>query len=85
MGARTNQQISTTVRAMSLTATQLAHAVQTASPRVRLMVEALLSSQAAIEGYDLGKVELAYAHRQVKLSLVVSLGCYKFDRETRIS
>lgn len=61
-----------------MTANQLATAVREASPRVQTMVEALLQAQGDILGHDLGKVELAYAHQQVKLSLVISLGCYKF-------
>lgn len=68
-----------------MTPSQLAQAVQVASPRVQLMVEALLQAQADILGHELGKVELAYAHAQVKMSLVVSLGCYKWEKEAYAS
>ena len=69
---------------MSMTANQLATGVRDASPRVQAMVEALLQAQADILGYELGKVELAYAHSQVKMSLSVSLGCSKFDKAIEV-
>lgn len=65
---------------MSMTANQLATSVRDASPRIKAMIEALMQAQADIVGHEIGKVELAFAPHQVKMSLVVSLGCVKFDR-----
>ena len=62
---------------MSLTADELTTAITMAPPRLQTMIEALLQAQETIQNYNVGKVELAYAHAQVKMSLMVSLGCHK--------
>ena len=68
-----------------MTPSQLAQAVQVASPRVQLMVEALLQAQVEITGHHSGKIELAYLHTQVKINMSVNLGCYKFDTVKEIA
>lgn len=65
---------------MSLTADQLASAVRNvASLRIQTMIEALLQARQSILAHDVGKVEIAFAHEQVKISLSVSLGGYQLQ------
>ena len=64
---------------MMMTVSPLAVAVTEAPPRIQAMIEALLHAQETILSYEVGKVELAYAHRQLKMSLVVSLGCFRHE------
>ena len=62
-----------------MTRAALAHALETCPPRIALMIEALLQAQADIEQHPLGTAELHFAHEQVKITLKISLGCYKFS------
>lgn len=62
---------------MMTTMSPLAVAVTDAPPRIQAMIEALLREEEAILRYDVGRVELNYAHAQVKMTLTVSLGCHK--------
>ena len=63
---------------------ELASYLLTAPPRVALMVEALMQAQGDLQHYEIGVVELHFAHQQVKISLTASLGCYKLDRKLTI-
>ena len=64
---------------------QLASYLLIAPPRVALMVEALMQAQGDIHQYDIGVVELHFAHQQVKISLTASLGCYKLDKHVPVT
>ena len=65
---------------MSLTVDELSTAVAIAPPRVQTMIEALLRAQNQIVAHDSGRIELSFAEYQVKMSLNVNLGCYKFTK-----
>ena len=68
-----------------MTREALARYILTAPPRVALMIEALACEEQKIVRDDVGQVALAFAYRQVKLSVTVSLGCYKLDKAGTVS